>query len=68
MNALAAACKERGLWPFIHFNRIHVEPPLVTAVEDAHDGLDPLDEVLGIADRVVGAPAAPSCQDRHRSA
>ena len=27
MDEFAAACKERGLWPFTHFNRIHVVPP-----------------------------------------
>ncbi|MGC8511269.1 MAG: aspartate aminotransferase family protein, partial [Acidimicrobiales bacterium] len=27
MNEFAAACKERGLWPFTHFNRTHVVPP-----------------------------------------
>ena len=29
-TAFAAACKERGLWPFIHFNRTHVVPPCTT--------------------------------------
>ncbi|HZM74948.1 MAG TPA: aspartate aminotransferase family protein [Candidatus Limnocylindrales bacterium] len=51
MNVLAAACKERGLWPFVHFNRVHVVPPLVTREEDLHRGLDILDEVLDLADR-----------------
>src|SRR5262249_15927507 len=27
MGELAAACKERGMWPFTHFNRLHVVPP-----------------------------------------
>ncbi len=51
MAAIVAACKERGLWPFAHFNRIHVVPPLVTTPEDLDLGLDILDEVLDIADQ-----------------
>ncbi len=51
MAAIVAACKERGLWPFAHFNRIHVVPPLVTTSEDLDLGLDILDEVLEIADQ-----------------
>jgi taurine--2-oxoglutarate transaminase len=51
MAAVAAACKERGLWPFTHFNRIHVVPPLVTTPEDLSLGLDILDEVLDVADQ-----------------
>ena len=30
MNEFAAACKQRGLWPFTHFNRTHVVPPCTT--------------------------------------
>src|SRR6185437_10608984 len=30
MGALMAACKSRGLWPFTHFNRMHVVPPCTT--------------------------------------
>lgn len=51
MAAIVAACKERGLWPFTHFNRIHVVPPLVTTPEDLSLGLDILDEVLDVADQ-----------------
>jgi taurine--2-oxoglutarate transaminase len=50
---LAAACKQRGLWPFTHFNRIHVVPPCTTPVDEVHMGLEILDEVLEIADRNV---------------
>ena len=46
MNELAAACKKRGLWPFVHFNRLHVVPPLVIKEEDAHLLLQILDESL----------------------
>lgn len=51
MLELAAACKERGLWPFTHFNRIHVVPPCNTPVEDIRTGLAIIDEVLDIADK-----------------
>lgn len=34
MMDLIVACKERNLWPFTHFNRIHVVPPCNTPVED----------------------------------
>lgn len=51
MLELAAACKERGLWPFTHFNRMHVVPPCNTPVEDMKAGLAIIDEVLEIADK-----------------
>jgi taurine--2-oxoglutarate transaminase len=50
MGELAAACKERGLYPFTHFNRMHIVPPCNTPVEDIHKGLDIIDEVLDLAD------------------
>ena len=34
MAEVAAACKSRGLWPFVHFNRIHVVPPITTSPDD----------------------------------
>ncbi|HEX6870625.1 MAG TPA: aminotransferase class III-fold pyridoxal phosphate-dependent enzyme, partial [Micromonosporaceae bacterium] len=51
MNEFAAACKERGLWPFIHFNRTHVTPPCTTSAEEVRTGLEILDEALSVADR-----------------
>ncbi|HET7683894.1 MAG TPA: aspartate aminotransferase family protein [Marmoricola sp.] len=51
MTELVAACKERGLWPFTHFNRLHVVPPCTTSAEEVREGLAILDEVLSIADR-----------------
>ena len=47
---LAAACKERGLWPFVHFNRLHVVPPLVISDDEMREGLAILDEALAVAD------------------
>ena len=51
MMDLAAACKERNLWPFTHFNRMHVVPPCNTPVEDIKTGLEIIDEVLDLADK-----------------
>ena len=39
MAELAAACKQRGLWPFTHFNRLHVVPPCTATVDEVTDGL-----------------------------
>lgn len=55
MTELVAACKAAGLWPFTHFNRMHVVPPCTTPVDEVHQGLAIIDEVLELADaRVVG--------------
>ena len=51
MQQFAAACKDRGLWPFVHMNRTHVVPPLTTSDEEIREGLAILDEALDVADR-----------------
>ena len=51
MGELMAACKERGLWPFVHFNRTHVVPPCTTTAEEIREGVEILDEALTVADR-----------------
>ena len=53
MVAVAAACKERGLWPMTNMNRVHVVPPCTTRREEAEEGLAILDEALEVADRFV---------------
>ncbi len=53
MGELAAACKERGVWPFTHFNRMHVVPPCTISDDDAREGLAAIDEALAVADRHV---------------
>ena len=53
MADLVAACKEQGLWPMTHFNRIHVVPPLVTTADELAAGLDMLDRALAAADAHV---------------
>jgi taurine--2-oxoglutarate transaminase len=50
MNELAAACKQRGMWPMTHFNRLHVVPPCTTTEQEVRDGLAVLDEALDVAD------------------
>ncbi|MEU4688758.1 aspartate aminotransferase family protein [Actinoplanes sp. NPDC023714] len=50
MNAVAAACKEKGLWPFVHFNRVHVVPPCTISVDELKEGLAILDGALTVAD------------------
>lgn len=50
MAAVVAAVKERGVWPFVHFNRLHVAPPLVTSAEDLEHGLAAIDAALDVAD------------------
>jgi taurine---2-oxoglutarate transaminase len=51
MNSVAAACKQRGLWPFTHFNRVHVVPPCTVSADEVREGLSILDEALDVADR-----------------
>ncbi len=53
MNELVAACKARGLWPFTHFNRIHVVPPITISPDEVRQGIAIIDEVLELADRHV---------------
>jgi taurine--2-oxoglutarate transaminase len=51
MNEFAAACKQRGLWPFVHFNRTHVVPPCTISEDEVREGIAILDEALTVADR-----------------
>ena len=55
MAELMTACKTQGVWPFAHFNRIHVVPPCTIPVEDARLGLEVIDEALAVADRYLTA-------------
>lgn len=50
MGAFAAACKKAGVWPFVHFNRTHVAPPLIISEDDLVRGLDVIDRALDVAD------------------
>jgi taurine--2-oxoglutarate transaminase len=51
MQELMAACRSRGVWPFPHFNRIHVAPPLTTSLADLELGLERIDDALTVADQ-----------------
>ncbi|MFN8195677.1 MAG: aspartate aminotransferase family protein [Nocardioidaceae bacterium] len=53
MAATVGACKKAGLLPFVNYNRIHVVPPLNISDEDAHRGLEILDQALAVADEAV---------------
>jgi taurine---2-oxoglutarate transaminase len=53
MAAFAAACRKRGVWPFTHFNRTHVAPPLIISETDLVRGLDVIDEALAVADEAA---------------
>jgi len=50
MKKLDAACKASGLWPFIHFNRVHVALPLIINEADLKEGISIIESALSIAD------------------
>ncbi|MDQ1130504.1 aspartate aminotransferase family protein [Microbacterium sp. SORGH_AS_0888] len=50
MAEFAAACKRAGLWPFTHFNRTHIAPPLVITEEELREGLAIIDRALDTTD------------------
>jgi taurine---2-oxoglutarate transaminase len=51
MTELMAACKSRGLVPFMNYNRVHVVPPCTVSETEVKDGLAILDEALTSIDR-----------------
>jgi len=55
MAAFVAASKAGGVWPFVHFNRMHVCPPLIVSEEELVRGLAVLDQALSVADAEVVA-------------
>lgn len=50
MLDIAAACKKEGLWPFAHFNRMHVVPPCTISADEVREGIAIIDQALDIAD------------------
>ena len=54
MAEFAATCKTGGVWPFTHFNRTHIVPPCTISEDELREGLDVIDEALGVADRYAG--------------
>lgn len=46
MRKFSQVCTENGLWPFIHFNRTHVAPPLTASKEELLAGIKTIDKAL----------------------
>jgi taurine--2-oxoglutarate transaminase len=46
MNELVAACKKRGLLPFVHFNRLHIVPPCNVSAAEIAEGIEIIDQGL----------------------
>jgi taurine--2-oxoglutarate transaminase len=55
MSAVLAECKKHGTWPFTHFNRLQITPPLNLSEADAREGLAAIDQGLTVADQYVEA-------------
>ena len=53
MTQAAAAAKAHGVWPFVHFNRMHVVPPLTITEDELRRGLDGYEAALTVADEFV---------------
>ncbi len=53
MGELVAACKARGVLPFMNMTRLHICPPLNTTAEELSFGIGVLDEVLDLADEFI---------------
>jgi taurine---2-oxoglutarate transaminase len=56
MDDLVRACKQRGLLPFTNYNRLHVVPPCTVSEAEAREGLEILDQALGVADEHTTGP------------
>ena len=50
LTAFAAAAKRAGVWPFTHFHRVHIAPPLVIEEAELVRGLAGIEEALTVAD------------------
>lgn len=51
MRELSAALLERGMWPFIHMNRLHIVPPLTISRDELSMGIEMIDQALAVTDR-----------------
>jgi taurine---2-oxoglutarate transaminase len=51
MVAFASAMRERGVWPFVHFNRVHFVPPCNVSEAEVDEGIAALDGALDVTDR-----------------
>lgn len=50
MAKVVGAAKAAGVWPFVHFNRLHIAPPLTISEEDLRAGLAGFEAALIAAD------------------
>ncbi len=48
MRKFTQTCLENGLWPFVHFNRVHITPPLTSSVEELLEGIQVIDKALSV--------------------
>jgi taurine--2-oxoglutarate transaminase len=55
MNKVAAKIKEPGMYTFVRWNYIFIEPPLCITKEELNEGLQIISEALKIADSYVTA-------------
>lgn len=55
MVELMTECKQNGVWPFAHFNRLQVTPPCTIPDDEAREGLAAIDRALDVADRYCKA-------------
>lgn len=53
MTAFAAAAKRAGVWPFTHFHRVHIAPPLVIEEAELVRGLAAIEEALAVSDELA---------------
>ena len=51
MIEFASAMRERGAWPFVHFNRTHFVPPCTVNEAEVLEGIAALDAALEVTDR-----------------
>ena len=59
MAEFAAAMRARGVWPFVHFNRVHFVPPCTVSEAEVDEGIAALDAALEVADRYVSDDLTP---------
>jgi taurine--2-oxoglutarate transaminase len=57
MVEFASAMRERGAWPFVHFNRTHFVPPCTVSAAEVEEGIAALDGALEVTDRYYNEEA-----------
>jgi len=53
MSALKKFCLENGLFLYTHWHTVLIIPPLIITEAQLQEGVDVLDEALGITDKAV---------------